>query len=153
MCEILGHKGRPARKADNLTAICESIVWRKCGSLHVPQSYGASRPVTRIAFLLNCVTLHPSHNVKQPLSCDFLPYFPSLLLATVLLTSPHSLPQFYSLLLTPSCHSSTHSSSLFLATVLLTSPHSFLPQFYSLLLTPSCHSSTHSSSLQLRGQA
>jgi hypothetical protein len=28
-----GGKGRPVRKADNLTAICEPIVLRKCGSL------------------------------------------------------------------------------------------------------------------------
>jgi hypothetical protein len=28
-----GGKGRPARKADNLTVICEPIVYRKCGSL------------------------------------------------------------------------------------------------------------------------
>jgi hypothetical protein len=25
---LLGGKGRPAREADNLTAICESIVWK-----------------------------------------------------------------------------------------------------------------------------
>jgi hypothetical protein len=31
---LLG-KGRPARKADKLTAICEPIVWRKCVSLDV----------------------------------------------------------------------------------------------------------------------
>jgi hypothetical protein len=31
-----GGKGRPARKADNLTAICESMS-RKCGSLDVSQ--------------------------------------------------------------------------------------------------------------------
>jgi hypothetical protein len=35
-----GGKGRPARKADNLTAICE---------LTVPQPYGPSRPLTGIA--------------------------------------------------------------------------------------------------------
>jgi hypothetical protein len=31
LTEISKGKGRPARKADNLTAIFESIVWRKCG--------------------------------------------------------------------------------------------------------------------------
>jgi hypothetical protein len=30
-----GGKGQLAHKADNLTAICEPIVWRKCGSLDV----------------------------------------------------------------------------------------------------------------------
>jgi hypothetical protein len=39
-----GGNGRLARRADNLTAIYESIVWTKCGSLDVSQPYGASRP-------------------------------------------------------------------------------------------------------------
>jgi hypothetical protein len=44
-----GGKGRPARKADNLTAICE--LSSKCGSLDVSQHYGPSRPVTGISLL------------------------------------------------------------------------------------------------------
>jgi hypothetical protein len=47
---ILRVKGRPARKADNLTAICEPIS-RKCESLNFSQPNGPPRSVTGITLL------------------------------------------------------------------------------------------------------
>jgi hypothetical protein len=37
--------------ADNLTAICEPIIWTKCGTLDLSHSYGPSRSVTGTTLL------------------------------------------------------------------------------------------------------
>jgi hypothetical protein len=47
---ISGSKGRPARKADNLTAICGRL-FIKCGSLDVSRPYGPPRPVTLLIYV------------------------------------------------------------------------------------------------------
>jgi hypothetical protein len=49
-----GGKGRPARKADKLTVICELI--GKCESLNVSQFYGPSRSVTATDLPFNSFT-------------------------------------------------------------------------------------------------
>jgi hypothetical protein len=60
-------KGRPARKADNLTAICEPIVQRKYGSHDVSQPYWPSGPVTGIPLsYLGPIGIHLSvYKVRQ----------------------------------------------------------------------------------------
>jgi hypothetical protein len=57
-----GGKGRPVRRADNLTAICEPIVYIKSGSLDVLQHNGPSRPITGIA--LPIIYLKKDHSMS-----------------------------------------------------------------------------------------
>jgi hypothetical protein len=42
---------RPACKPDNLTAICEQIVWTIFGILDISQSYKPPQPVTEVALI------------------------------------------------------------------------------------------------------
>jgi hypothetical protein len=57
-----GGKGRTARRAENLAAICESIVWTKCGSLDLSQSYRSS---------MACYTDSFTFYLFYPCVCDF----------------------------------------------------------------------------------
>jgi hypothetical protein len=59
-----GGKGRPIRKADNLTAIYEPLS-RKCGSLDVSQTYGPPRPVTAFVYGVKRGILLRKKNIKK----------------------------------------------------------------------------------------
>jgi hypothetical protein len=68
-----GGKKRPARRAENLTAICEPNVW-KCGILNLSQPYGPLRAVRGIAlpFKLLCLLSSSSSSSYfriRPSSC------------------------------------------------------------------------------------
>jgi hypothetical protein len=63
-----GGKRRPARKADNLIAICEPTVWQ-IWTLDVSEPYGPARPVraTALPFYLHVTKLYFVANVLYQL--------------------------------------------------------------------------------------
>jgi hypothetical protein len=63
-----GGKGWPERKADNLVAICEPTVLKKCASLDVSQPYELPRPSTGIDlpfFFCMCICV-PIGSLTEP---------------------------------------------------------------------------------------
>jgi hypothetical protein len=69
-----GGKGRPARKADTLTAICGLST--KHGSLDVAKPYGPPRPVTRIA--LSFIISRYAPYMKKETFSIYSPYRPQI---------------------------------------------------------------------------
>jgi hypothetical protein len=63
-----GGKPRPAPKVDNLTAICERLLSRKCGILCVSQPYRPLRPVMGDSFTLCRRNVLP---VRYELDCKY----------------------------------------------------------------------------------
>jgi hypothetical protein len=55
------------RRADILTAICEPIVYIKCGSLYVSQPYRPSRAVTDSFYLLRIQVRSGAHPASYPM--------------------------------------------------------------------------------------
>jgi hypothetical protein len=96
---LLWRKARLALKADNLTAICESIA-RKWVNLDVSQHYRPPRHVTGIALFLLFIAFLPSRSETQTfqdVSCDDCRIIPrnhikfvSKLLSHLLKTPDHS---------------------------------------------------------------
>jgi hypothetical protein len=60
---FLGGKGRPALRADKLTAICEPTVYTKYGSLDVSQPYRLSRSLTGIVLPFFILEISRSHAI------------------------------------------------------------------------------------------
>jgi hypothetical protein len=84
---LLGAKGRPACRADNITTICEPNDYTKCGNLDVSQFYGPSWPITRRALPFFFFTLHDS---DYKLRHKHLPYPYYLSVSHHLVLSPTS---------------------------------------------------------------
>jgi hypothetical protein len=59
---IPGGEGRPARKADILTAIYELIIYKMWEPRHLTQPYDPSRPVTKIALPCHCYIFVVCHH-------------------------------------------------------------------------------------------
>jgi hypothetical protein len=70
-----GGKGRPENKANNLTAICEPIVWRKRGNLDVSQPYGASKTCYRCCELLSELQFCDEEQIARPITAHCCVYF------------------------------------------------------------------------------
>jgi hypothetical protein len=65
---FLWGKGRPARKADNLTPSVSRLS-RKCRTLNVLQPYGPSRPITGIALPFYASTEIPDESKSSVCNC------------------------------------------------------------------------------------
>jgi hypothetical protein len=71
---IPGGEGRPARKADNLAAICEPIVYKNVGALTSHSPMGLHGPLQGYLYLYAGCEVLTAVDMKSSIFWDITPY-------------------------------------------------------------------------------